>query len=554
MGIHVQALVRVVVVAALTSWANDATAYQLVLDGEDSAFRTESATWTLDKTGTYLGNYKFSAAGPGVGTARAVWDIDAIPAGTYDVEFYVDNGNFAETAQYIVEHDYGTSTVIRSQNFVGAGWHSIGTFDFGHAGRVTQTDFWTGAGTKVIADAIRITLHGQPALPPVADSVPPEVSLVVDDLGALNPNDPSRFTYQLFNYPQPITYAIIPFLAYTGSVLDIAEGKGLQTILHQPWQYIGQADSNPGDPTRLYISMNANQILNTLNNNLNNVAPHVWGWNNHQGSRFSQHRPGLEVAIQDTKDRNMFFLDSRTISDTVAYDVAREKGLLAAERDLFVDGTSVANTKELIESVGLRALYAPNYNHIMICHQRDATVPGIFQGIDALVADGVKVVSLEHNIHYIVETDKIPPGASVDVLGNWVSTPRDMISHECFDGNALELPHTENGSVTFRPNLPKSGRYRVFVGAPAGPEPSLASVVINDKTGSYPKSVNQFASRNRWSYLGTYNFNAGTAGSVSVRPHVGSSGPGYIRADSVKFVYQPTEEAASSTSDWNLFQ
>src|SRR5690554_1773515 len=80
-----------------------AQVYQMVLDGEDTAFSVVSG-WELDKTGSFNGNFKFSAPGPGDGSALAVWTIDAIPAGEYDVEFYVDYGDFAEDAQYIVEH------------------------------------------------------------------------------------------------------------------------------------------------------------------------------------------------------------------------------------------------------------------------------------------------------------------------------------------------------------------------------------------------------------------------------------------------------------------
>ncbi len=536
-------IIRTIAMAVAVAFtASSASAYQIVFDGEDSSFRVKSGNWILDKTGTFLGNYQFSAAGPGTGSSLAVWDIDGIPDGTYLVEFHVDNGNYAAAAQYLVEDDSGIQTVKRSQNYVGTGWHSIGTFTFTGAGRITQTDLWTGAGTKVIADALRLTLQGE-AAPPAEGSAPPEVTIVVDDLGALNPASPGTYTHTLFNQAPGLAYAIIPFLTYSAAVLDDAETKDIETMLHQPLQYIGQADSNPSDPHRLYISMTPTKILQVLDENLTNVAPHVGGLNNHQGSRFSQYRPGLEVMIQNLKDRNMYFLDSRTISDSVAYDIAREKGLLTAERDLFVDGTSVANTKALIETVARQALNAPNYNYVMICHQREYTVPGILQALPVLQSWGVSLKTLERNLHYIVETDKIPPGASVDVNGLCTSTTQDMISHECFDGDALELS-TEASSVTFRPALPKAGNYRVFAGN------TFSNATINHRSGTAQKVVTA-NDRHKWTYLGTYPFNAGTAGSVAI--NATTNPVATTIADSVKFVYDGPLDL-SGVTDWQLFQ
>lgn len=213
-----------------------AQSYQIVLDGEDPAYSVASGAWALDKTGLFHGNFKFSAPGPGSGSAVSVWTIDGLPAGTYDVEFHVDNGDYAENAQYIVESDAGIESVVRSQNFVGTGWHPLGTFDFFHQGRITQTDEWTGAGTKVIADALRLTLHGSPQIPAV-NVVPAEITLVVDDLGALNPNVETTDTWKLFNQSSPeICYAIIPFLTHSTAVLQNAQSLGIETILHQPMQ------------------------------------------------------------------------------------------------------------------------------------------------------------------------------------------------------------------------------------------------------------------------------------------------------------------------------
>jgi polysaccharide deacetylase 2 family uncharacterized protein YibQ len=513
-----------------------AEVYQLVLDGEDTAYSVRSGNWTLDKTGSFLGNYRFSSAGPGTGASVCCWTIDAIPTGTYNVEFYVDNGDYASAAEYVVEHDTGITTVTKSQNFVGTGWKPLGTFAFTNAGRILQTDKWTGPGTKAIADALRLTLIGEPQAH-TGNVVPPAITVVIDDLGALNPAT-SNFTSQLLAGAPNYTYAIIPSLTYSTAVLQDAQNKGIETILHQPLQYIGQPDTNPSDTTRVYIGMTDAQILSVVQTNLNNTAPYVIGVNNHQGSRFSEYAQGLQVMLAEIKTRGFFYYDSRTISDTLGYGLAKQNGMLAAHRDLFLDGTSSQDTKNKVMSVAYRAKYAPTYEHLLIGHQSNNTVPALVQLVSELQTTGVALRRLSRNVHYIVETDMQPPGASVQYTGVWSPSPADMISHDCADGNAMTLQSGTAGSARFIPNLPKAGSYRVFVGFAKAPAATTAQVKVHGTGTDINMTLDQTQSPNRWHYIGLQNFAVGTGGYVELSKAAAPlPGIELVRADAVKFVY-----------------
>jgi len=514
-----------------------AQTYEIELDGEDPVFSVKSGGWTLDKTGVFNGNFKFSAPGPGDGSSVAVWTLDGLPSGSYAVEFYVDNGDYAQNARYIVESDAGTAIETRSQNFVGTGWHALGTYDFHHAGRISQTDEWTGGGTKVIADALRLTLQGTPETPTV-NVVPPEITLVVDDLGALNPHSTTSDTYKLFNQSSPdICYAIIPFLTYSTAVLQDAEAKGIQTILHQPMQYIGQPDTNPADTVRLYIGMSDPAILSTLRANLASVDPYIVGANNHQGSRFSEYAQGMAIIVDELKLRKQFYLDSRTISDSVGYDIAQQRGLPTVERDLFIDGGTTQDTKDYILSLAMRALYDPNGAYVGIGHQRSATTPGIIAVVPEVQQMGVTFRRIAQQAAIVVETDFQPAGSTFAVEGPWTPDADDMINQECKDGNAMELSAAAPGTATFRPALLVGGFYRVFVGFAKGPNASPAvNVTVHDSVGDHSISLDQLTDPNRWHYVGTHPFHAGTDGSITLDNSL-STGQQVVRADAVKLVY-----------------
>ena len=120
-----------------------------IFDGEDPCFRVASG-FTLDKSVGFLGSFKFSATGPSANppTAVGVWDIDTIPDGEYAIDFYCDTGNYASDAEYIVESVEGLRTLTRSQNYVSAGWHTLGTFNIKGAVRFTQTTIGAALGLR----------------------------------------------------------------------------------------------------------------------------------------------------------------------------------------------------------------------------------------------------------------------------------------------------------------------------------------------------------------------------------------------------------------------
>jgi polysaccharide deacetylase 2 family uncharacterized protein YibQ len=481
-----------------------------------------------------------------MGNNIADWDLDGIPGGSYRIDFFVDNGDYASSAEFIVEDDDGVTTVVRSQRFLAAGWYSLGEFNLTSGrGRVTQTDHWTGPGTKVIADALRVTYLGATEPMPAATyTVPPEVTLVIDDLGTYNPGDSGSYTGQLFNGAPGVTYAVMPFQTYTHSTLQAAKNKGIKTILHQPMQYYGLSDASAGsDVTRLYTSLSISENLQRFDNNLANVSPFVDGMNNHQGSLFSEYRAGMSAVLDDLHGRGMYFLDSRTISDSVGYDLAKQKGMLTAERDLFVDGTTVQHTKDLILQVAMQAKFQPHLNYIMICHQRPATVPGVLEVLPELESMGVTLKPLERNLHYIMETDAIPPGASLELTGTWTSTTQDMISHECHNGDALQTT-SGNATAVFRPNLPKDGEYRVFCAN------TLAQTSVTHRDGTTTLGIVPGDMKYTWRYLGTFPFEAGTAGSVKIAPLSAVGGP--TVADAVKFVWDGPLPAAA-VDGWELY-
>ena len=95
----------------------------------------------------------------------------------------------------------------------------------------------------------------------------------------------------------------------------------------------------------LFLSMSDREIQKSFNKTIDSI-PYVVGFNNHMGSAFTMNSDAMEAVMSATNGRNLFFLDSRTVSKSVGVSVAKANGLRAYGRDVFLDHQ---NTPEFIE-------------------------------------------------------------------------------------------------------------------------------------------------------------------------------------------------------------
>src|SRR5262245_28185397 len=170
------------------------------------------------------------------------------------------------------------------------------------------------------------------------------VALVIDDLGRtveeLSP---------LEGLGVPLTYAVLPFQEQTPQVVAELRRRGAEILLHLPMEPKNGEDPGPG---ALLRGMSDEELREKILAALNAV-PGAVGVNNHMGSRLSAEREPMKTILGVLAERGLFFLDSRTSAASVGYEVARELGVPAAERQVFLDGEP---TPEAIEAQFQRLL------------------------------------------------------------------------------------------------------------------------------------------------------------------------------------------------------
>ena len=157
------------------------------------------------------------------------------------------------------------------------------------------------------------------------------VAIVIDDLG--RSLDEIRALVQL---DVPLSYAVLPYETRTAEVTEALDRDHQEILVHLPMA--PASDKNPG-PGALSAGMKPAELSMATQRALDRIPPAA-GVNNHMGSELTVDRRAMATVLRVVASREMFFLDSRTSPATLGYRLARELGMPAAERHVFLDTDS----------------------------------------------------------------------------------------------------------------------------------------------------------------------------------------------------------------------
>jgi len=148
-----------------------------------------------------------------------------------------------------------------------------------------------------------------------------------------------------------------------------------------------------------------------------------------------------------------------------------------------------------------------------------------------VVADAVKFVAIPAAEVTLDSEDS----SGITFTGTWLSST----SKEGYQGSHYMHDNDSNNykSVLYTPEIPVSGSYEVFANWTADTNrASTVPIDISHDGGIDYVSVNQQSNGGQWVSLGTYDFAAGTSGTILIH-NTGSNG--YVIADGLKLVQQP---------------
>lgn len=230
-----------------------------------------------------------------------------------------------------------------------------------------------------------------PSAEPSPTSARARVAIVIDDLG----RDVAALE-RLFAALAPagnvqLSWAVLPYESRTAEVVELLRRHGAELLLHLPMDPEGAADPGPG---ALTTGMSKRELAAATTAALAAV-PGAAGVNNHMGSRLSGERAAMAAILGEVRREGRYFLDSRTSAGSVGFEVARELGIPAANRDLFLDDAT-ERSAVAAQFAKLLALARERGAAIAIGHPHPATLSVLAEEIPRAAAAGIEFVPVSY--------------------------------------------------------------------------------------------------------------------------------------------------------------
>ena len=221
----------------------------------------------------------------------------------------------------------------------------------------------SSASSEKSVPPIKKPSSGIPEIPPAVNGA--KLVLIFDD-GGQNLSQLESF----LALPFPVTVAVLPKLAHSKQAAERVRKSGKELMLHQPMQAINLS-VNPG-PGAITPDMTLYEIETLLRENIAEIGP-VRGVNNHEGSLICEDEVKIGTVLQVCSNMGLYFVDSRTTSQTRVPQAAMSLGLSYYERNVFIDNTK--NRADIISEI-MKGVSIANKNGtaIMIGHVWSADV------------------------------------------------------------------------------------------------------------------------------------------------------------------------------------
>lgn len=216
------------------------------------------------------------------------------------------------------------------------------------------------------------------------------LAIILDDLG-----EDASAASAIFELHYPLTLSVLPYHAHSAEIAEEAHRRGYHVMLHLPMQSL--ANERP-ETNELRPGMPPAEVEHMVREMLSAV-PYASGVNNHQGSQATLDEPLMNELMPVLREEGVFYIDSRTIAGTVAYDTARRDGVRSAYRSVpFLDDVAEVNAVRKQLQLAFRGARTKG-SAIAIGHPHPATLQALREMLPQAQAQGVHLVFASQLAH-----------------------------------------------------------------------------------------------------------------------------------------------------------
>lgn len=209
------------------------------------------------------------------------------------------------------------------------------------------------------------TIELENAVPLDEHSNIPKLAIIIDDFGNYSNFMIDSLLVKFGNLPEEVAFAILPNLPYSEFVMEFFQFENRELLLHTPLEP-QNTKINAGEVV-ITDTDDTITIINKLND-FYTALPAVKGLNNHMGSKATENVAVMTTILEWCKNNDLYFVDSATSPNSVAFNLAQELGVATAKRDIFLD---VPNpTRATVDNylIKMTKYYDSNRDILVITH------------------------------------------------------------------------------------------------------------------------------------------------------------------------------------------
>ena len=195
--------------------------------------------------------------------------------------------------------------------------------------------------------------------------------------------------FQALSLPQEISFSILPFTPQGKSLAEKAHQQGRELLVHIPMQ--AKSHNDKLGKGALMAGMPEKEFKTQLKLSLH-YLPYAQGINNHMGSMLTEQVDPMRWTMQILQEQGLYFLDSRTTTQSIAESTAKILGVPALRRHVFLDNIK---TEQAINQQFQQAIQLTRDNQavVIIAHPYPETLHFLQKKFNKPAAD-IKLVTL----------------------------------------------------------------------------------------------------------------------------------------------------------------
>lgn len=219
----------------------------------------------------------------------------------------------------------------------------------------------------------------------------PMIAIVIDDMGISQ-----QRTRDIASLQAPLTASFLTYSHNLDKQIANSQNSGQEIMIHVPMEAQKKLDEAPDVLT---TKMSNEEIKINLEAMLKKFDG-IKGINNHMGSKLTEDENRMEAIMEVLKEKNLFFLDSKTSAKSKAEVAAKNKEVAYAHRHVFLDNNN--DKAYILKQLGLaEKLAAKNGYAIAIGHPKSQTYAALKEWLATLGDKRIKLVPLSKIVNIL---------------------------------------------------------------------------------------------------------------------------------------------------------